>query len=72
MTLFENSHISIYRKCLFQTACIIFKSTTCFSYEDICVEFERKNNKALAFLLSNCPQVSTSDPLNIIFDDFGK
>jgi len=29
------------------------------SYEGICVEFERKNNKTLVFLLYNCPQVLT-------------
>jgi len=27
------------------------------SNEGICVEFERKNNTTLVFLLSNCPQV---------------
>ena len=30
---------------------------TNFSYEEICVEFERKKTTALVFLLSNCPQV---------------
>ena len=38
---------------LFSVANII----THYSYEEICVEFERKNNTALVFLLSNCPQV---------------
>jgi len=27
------------------------------SYEGICVEFERKNNTTLVYLLSNFPQV---------------
>ena len=43
------------------------------SYEGICVEFGRKNNPTV-FLLSNSLQVLKSfvtDPLNIIFDEFG-
>jgi len=35
------------------------------SYEGICVEFLRKKNTTLVYLLSN-----KTNPLNIIFDDF--
>ena len=41
--------------------------------EGICVEFWRKNNTTLVYLLSNCRQVLKlfkTNPLNIIFDDF--
>ena len=43
------------------------------SNKGICVEFWRKNNTALVYLLSNCRQVLKSyktNPLNIIFNDF--
>jgi len=44
------------------------------SYEGIWVEFERRNFTTLVFLLTNCPNVLKcfmTNPLYIIFDDFG-
>ena len=42
------------------------------SYEGYCVEFERKSNTALVYLLSNCFQVNSfkTHPLNNILGQF--
>ena len=36
----------------------------------ICVEFWRRKNTTLVYLVSNCQQSVKTNPLNIIFDDF--